>query len=71
MYLAPARKEKTCVYLLPHTRAARYLNREWKVLGNRGTPVLGMFFFNSVELRGAHYLLGVLEPSFIVLCVFK
>ena len=52
MYLAPARKEKTCVYLLPHTRAARYLNREWKVLGNRGTPVLGKFFLIQWNFEG-------------------
>ena len=66
MHVAPARKEKTRVYFLPHTRAAGYLgNREWKVCGNRGTNV----FLNAVEFSEAPYLLGVLDASFIVLCV--
>ena len=64
MHVVPARKEKTRVYLLPDTRAARYLgNREWKVCGNRGTNV----FLNAEEFLEAHYLLGVLDASFIVL----
>ena len=69
MHVAPARKEKTRVYFLRYTRAAGYLNREWKVCGNRGAPVLGMFFFflNQVEFSEAHYLSGVLDASFIVL----
>ena len=65
--MAPARKEKTCVYFLPHTRtrAAGYLNREWEVCDNRGTKD----FFNAVNFSGAHCLLRVLDASFIVLCV--
>ena len=64
MHEAPARKEKTRVYFLPHTLAARYLgNREWKVCGNRGTNV----FLNAVEFSEAHCLLRVLDASFIVL----
>ena len=68
MQVTPARKEKTRVYFLPHTRAAGYLNGEWKMCGNRGAPVLGMFFFlNAVEFSEAHYLLGFLDAPFIVL----
>ena len=63
MHVAPARKEKTRVYFLPYTRAVEYLNREWKVSGNRGTNV----FLNAVEFSEAHYLLGVLDASFSVL----
>ena len=63
MHVAPARKEKTRVYFLPYTRAVEYLNREWKVCGNRGTNV----FLNAVEFSEAHYLLGVLDASFSVL----
>ena len=66
MQVTPARKEKTRVYFLPPTRAAGYLNGEWKMCGNRGAPVLGMFFLNEVEFSEAHYLLGVLDASFIV-----
>ena len=69
MHVAPARKEKTRLYFLPHTRGAGYLNGEWKMCGNRGTPVLGMFFLNEVEFSEAHYLLGVLGAPFIVLQV--
>ena len=63
MHVAPARKEKTRVYFLPRTRAAGYLgNCEWKVCGNQGTNV----FLNAEEFLEAHYLLGVLDASFIV-----
>ena len=65
MHVARARKEKTRVYFLPHTRAAEYLNREWKVCGNRGMKV----FLNAAEFSKAHYLLGVLDACFIVLKV--
>ena len=66
-HVAPSRKEKKGVYFLPHTRAAVYLNREWKVCGNRGTNV----FLNAVEFSEAHFLLGVLDACFIVLCVYE
>ena len=66
MHVAPARKEKKRVYFLPHTRAVGYLgNREWKACGNRGSNV----FLNAVEFSEAHYLLGFLDASFIVLYV--
>ena len=63
MHVAPARKEKTRVYFLPHTRAAGYLNRKWEVCGNRGTNV----FLNAVEFSVAHCLSRVLDACFIVL----
>ena len=66
MHVAPARKEKTRVYFLHHTRAEGYLNGGWKVCGNRGTPVTNVFL-NAVEFSVAHYLLGVLGACFIVL----
>ena len=57
MHEAPARKEKTRVYFLPHTRAVGYLeNRECSNV-----------FLNAVEFSEAHYLLGFLDASFIVL----
>ena len=46
------------------TRAVGYLgNREWKACGNRGSNV----FLNAVEFSEAHYLLGFLDATFIVL----
>ena len=45
--------------------------RRRRVSGNRGAPVLGTFFLNAVEFSEAYYLLGVLDASFIVLCVYK
>ena len=68
MHVAPARKEKTRVYFLPHTRAAGYLNCEWKVCGNRGTNV----FLNAVEFSEAHCFLRVLRHMFYrLVSVFK
>ena len=63
MHVGPARKEKTLMYFLSHTRAVGYLNREWKVCGNRETNV----FLNAVEFSEAHCLLRVLDACFIIL----
>ena len=66
MHVAPARKEKTRVYFLPHTRAAGYLNREWKVCGNRGTPATNVFFKCSEIFRGSLFITRI-RRTFIVL----
>ena len=69
MHVAPARKEKTRVYFLPHTRAAGYLNREWKVCGNRGTNV---FFFKwSGIFRGPLFITRLRRMFYRLISVFK
>ena len=68
MHVAPARKEKTRVYFLPHTRAAEYLNREWEVCGNRGT---NDFFKCSGIFRGPLFTTRLRRMFYRLVSVFK
>ena len=68
MHVARARKEKTRVYFLPHTRAAGYLNCEWKVCGNRGTNV---FFKCSGIFRGSLFITRLRRMFYRLVSVFK
>ena len=63
MHVAPARKEKTRVYFLPHTRAVGYLNREWKVCGN--------FFKCSEIFRGPLFSTRLRRMFYRLESVFK
>ena len=60
------------MYFLPHTRAAGYLNREWKVCGNRGAPVLRMFhsFKCSGIFRGSLIIRRLTRMFYRLVSVF-
>ena len=65
MQVAPARKEKTRVYFLPHTRAAGYFKPQMESVWQSGYEC----FLNAVEFLEAHCLLRVLDACFIVVCL--